>query len=82
MACSTGCQTRDHSSYGECLRSKSTRVAYCNTVNGWDATKQKNWDRELANYRQAVKDGMNPATCTQAAIDAAYAKADGAAGGN
>jgi len=76
MACSTGCRTQDHSSYAECLRSKGSRVAYCNSANGWDYTKQKSWDAELARYRSVVRQGLNPESCTNAAMDKAIAKAE------
>lgn len=83
MACSSGCATKDHSSYAECLRGKSCRVAYCNSVNGWDYSRQKSWDAELARYRGAVRDGLNPESCTNAAIDKAIARAESSGiGGN
>lgn len=61
MACTTGCPTRDHASYAECLRSKGTRVAYCNSAGGWDATRQRKWDAELDAYRDARAEGIQPA---------------------
>ncbi len=59
-------------SYGEFLRGHGIRVAYTNSAKGWDYTKQKRWDKTNASYRQAVKDGLEPANVTEAAINKAY----------
>lgn len=59
--CTSGCSNPGaHETYGECLRSKSLRIAYTNSVNGQDATRQKRWDAELGRYRSAVAQGMDP----------------------
>ena len=63
--------TKDHSSYGECLRSAGTKVAYSNSAGGWDATTQKKWDKELALYREARAAGVQPAGTTTKQIRAA-----------
>jgi hypothetical protein len=76
VACTSGCPTRDHENYADCLRSKSLRVAYCNSAGGWDATKQKKWDNELSAYRGAVAEGLEPNGTTMRDIDAAKRKAD------
>lgn len=59
--CTSGCATKDHASYGECLRAKTTRIAYCNSAMGQDATAQKKWDRELDAYKDARRQGIQPA---------------------
>ncbi len=76
MACTSGCPTKDHKSYADCLRDKSLRVAYCNSAGGWDATKQKKWDNELAAYRGALAEGLEPAGTTMRDIDRAKRVAD------
>lgn len=58
--CTSGCRTRDHASYADCLKSKSVRVAYCDSAGGRDATAQKRWDSELEAYRRARKEGIQP----------------------
>lgn len=58
--CTSGCPTQDHGSYAECLRGKSIRVAYTDSANGSDATKQKRWDAEIGRYRNAVAQGIEP----------------------
>lgn len=73
MACTSGCPTQDHSSYGECLRSKGARVA---GVNGQDRTAQKKWDSELDAYRAARMEGLQPATTQRKDIDHARRAAD------
>lgn len=76
MSCSSGCPTQDHATYGECLRAKSTRVAYTNSANGWDATRQKKWDAELQAYRDARSEGIQPAGTSMRKIDEAKAMSD------
>lgn len=76
MTCRTGCPTKTHRSYAECCRDSGIRVAYCNSANGYDATKQRRWDSELANYRAAVASGVQPAGTDQASIDKANRLSD------
>jgi hypothetical protein len=54
--CSSGCRTRDHKSYAECLKSKG--VSHPPTIL---SSAQKHWDAELAAYGAAMKQGINPA---------------------
>lgn len=76
MACTSGCQTRDHQSYAECLRSKAPKVAYCNSAGGYDLTTQKRWDRDLDAYRSARAEGMQPAGTAKHHVEAAKAISD------
>lgn len=76
MACSSGCPTQDHASYGECLRSKGTRIAYTNSAAGQDYTKQKRWDRELDAYAAAKRQGIQPAGTTMTQITEAVQLSD------
>lgn len=57
--CRTGCPTGGHETWGECARAANLRVAYCGQGGG-DATAQKKWDSELAAYRQARSEGIQP----------------------
>lgn len=68
MACTSGCRTKDCESFAACLRSKGTKVAYCNSANGQDATRQKKWDAELDSYRAATAEGIQPASTRTADI--------------
>lgn len=69
--CTTGCPTQNHESYGECLRAKKPKVAYCNSAGGHDYTAQKKWDRDLAAYKDARAQGIQPASTRRNAVDAA-----------
>jgi hypothetical protein len=76
VSCRTGCPTQDHGSYAECLRGANLRIAYANSANGWDLTKQKTWDKELADYRSARAQGIEPAGCDRRSIDQAVQISD------
>jgi hypothetical protein len=60
--CSSGCPTQDHDSYGECLRSKGMRIGWARSHLGVDFTRQKKWDKRLAEYRDARRQGIQPAS--------------------
>ena len=74
--CTTGCRTKDHASYADCLKAKSLRVAYCNSASGQDATAQKAWDKNLDAYREARKQGIQPSSTQRDAVDRAVAISD------
>lgn len=57
------------SSYGQHLRRKGIRVAYTNSTNGWDASKQKRWDGELQRYRDLSASGIDPDGTTHTEMD-------------
>ena len=61
MACTTGCPTQTCDSYSACLRNKGARVAYANSAGGMDYTAQKKWDKNLADYKDARAQGIQPA---------------------
>lgn len=58
--CTSGCRTRDHASYHDCLRAKNTTTYLASPSRGLDGTRQKKWDAELDRYRQARKQGIKP----------------------
>lgn len=74
--CRSGCPTQSHASYAECLRDSGIRVAYTNSANGYDLTKQKRWDQELSDYREARRQGIQPDGTTRRAIDKAVRISD------
>ena len=78
MACSSSCQTQDHRSWGECVRDKGLRIAYCNSAAGKDATAQKAWDAELDLYATARKQGIQPESTRTPDIRAAIELSDSA----
>jgi hypothetical protein len=69
MSCRSGCKTKDCASYAACCRNSAPRVAYANSANGYDATKQKKWDRELDRYRGLVSQGLEPSGTTHREMD-------------
>lgn len=73
--CSSGCRTKDHKSWGECVRSKNAKVAYAG-IGGGDATAQKRWDQELDMYRAARSEGIEPTGTTMPKIRAALEASD------
>lgn len=76
MACTTGCKTRDHASYAECLRAKGTRPWMVSVSKGFDLDVQRRWDGELQSYRDARAEGIRPDGTTQAKVDAARRQSD------
>lgn len=66
--CSTGCLTKDHATWGECVRAKNTRVAWAASARGLDLTREKKWDQELQSYRDARAQGVQPAGTTTGQI--------------
>lgn len=73
--CSSNCATKDHKTFGECMRAKNALVAYCGIAGG-DASAQKKWDRELAAYRSARAQGIEPTGTTMPKIEAALEASD------
>jgi len=60
MACSSGCPTQDHKSYGECMRSKRQMVGFARSAYGADKTRDKLHERELTLYRELRAQGIQP----------------------
>ena len=74
--CSTSCATKDHKSWGECVRSKGLQLSPA--INDGYGTRQRAWDRELDNYESAVRQGLSPDGTKQAHIDKAIREAEAA----
>lgn len=58
--CSSTCKTKDHSTWGECVRAKNLKTAYMAEWKGSDATAQKKADKNLDAYANARKNGIQP----------------------
>lgn len=69
--CRTGCATKDHGSYAECLKGAGIKVAYCNSAGGYDFTAQKAHDKELAAYKDARAEGIQPSGTKLAQVETA-----------
>ncbi len=74
--CREGCSTRKCKSYSDCLRNASIRVAYTNSTNGWDASREKSWTAENDRYSQLVASGIEPQGVTHADMDKAERKVE------
>ncbi len=72
--CSATCFTKDHYTFGECVRSKGLQLSP--HVNGEYGKRQKAWDKELDLAASAVRQGIDiPSTKTKA-VEAAIKAAD------
>lgn len=69
--CRTGCATQDHESWGECARAANISVS-----NDPIAAAIKNTDRELSAYRDARKQGIQPASTRMKDIQKAVRASD------
>lgn len=72
--CSSSCVTKDHASWGECVRAKGLQLSPA--INDSYGTRQKAWDRELDNYESAVRQGLSPEGTKQHHVDKAVKEAD------
>jgi hypothetical protein len=76
MACRTGCKTKAHSSYHECLRAANTTTYLASPSTGLDGTRQKAWDKELHDYREARRQGIQPDGTTRRKVEDAVRRSD------
>lgn len=62
-----------HETFGACIRAKGIRVGWSNSANGLDATEEKTKERDLALYKSARDQGIQPgssgAQSTRFALD-------------
>lgn len=59
--CTSSCKTKNHRSYGECMRQNTPMFVGVNpSKTGWDADKVKKDEKELAAYRSAIAQGVEP----------------------
>lgn len=57
LRCSSACVTKDHRTFGECMRAKKLQL----NPQLADTGASKAWDAELQAYRDARKQGIQPA---------------------
>lgn len=70
--CSSACVTREHRTFGECMRSKGLQLA----PNLSDTNTQKAWDKELDSYESARRQGVEPRGTKQHQIDEAMKQSE------
>ncbi len=63
MACRSGCPTQDHSTWGHCARAARLQVAPVANI----ASAAK-WDAEIAAYKDARRQGVQPSGTTMKQI--------------
>jgi hypothetical protein len=78
LKCRSGCKTKDHYSWGECLQAAEVGVYHVAVSKGFDGTTQKKWDRELDAYKAARKEGIKPDGTKHKKIDEARRLSDAA----
>ena len=74
--CTSGCRTRDHRSYHDCLRAKNPQTYLAAPSRGLDGSAQKRWDAELDRYHEARRQGIQPDGTTMARIVDAERRSD------
>lgn len=58
--CSSGCKTKDHYTFGECLQSKGVATVGYRISKGMESKDTHRTDRELSAFRDAVNQGIMP----------------------
>lgn len=76
--CRKGCKTKDHATWGDCLRDAGVRTYLASPSKGLDGTTQKKWDAELEAYRTVRKEGIQPDGTTMNKITEAVKLSDAA----
>jgi len=76
MACTSGCRTKDHASYSECLRDKGVRTYMAEASKGLDGSAEKRKDSELAAYKAARAQGIQPDGTTRHAVEHAVSESN------
>lgn len=65
--CSSGCLTRNHKTFGECMRAKNLNL----NPNLANTNKTISTERELQAYRDARRQGVRPDGTTMAKVEQA-----------
>ena len=70
MSCRSGCPTKDHGSWGDCLRASNVRIGDLNV------TANKQFLRDNEAYRAARKQGIQPQTTRRVDVERAVRMSD------
>lgn len=73
MACSSGCPTQDHESWGACIRSKNLRT---NALQPESLATQRAADKTLDEYAKARSYGIQPRSTRAADVQRAVRASD------
>lgn len=63
--CSSGCKTKDHYTFGECLQSKGVGTVGYRISKGMEHRDTHRTDRELSMFRDAINQGVEPDGTTE-----------------
>lgn len=76
MSCTSGCLTRNHRSWGDCVKSKNISI---NDPGGTGSARK--WDGDLQAYADAKAQGIQPSGIDRPSIDRAVriSESDGTA---
>lgn len=74
--CSSACPTKDHESWGACIRDKGLRISWAASAKNLDRTSEKKWEQNLNEYSSLVKQGIEPENTWPSGVLAAKKKAD------
>ena len=69
--CTSSCRTKDHESFGACLRAKNLKVGWCRSADGHDFTANKQADRSLDAYQAARAQGIQPSSTRREDVERA-----------
>jgi len=69
--CRSGCRTKDHASYAECLQDAGLQINTGDAGRSNGVMPAKKWDAELAAYRDARAQGIQPAGTSMKKINEA-----------
>lgn len=72
--CSSSCLTKNHSTYGECIRAKGLQISP--HVNDSYHSGQSQWDKDLDHYESATRQGLQPEGTQRWQVDKAIREAD------
>jgi hypothetical protein len=76
-ACSSGCPTPGaHRTWGECMRAKNTRVGWAASAQNLDLSREKRFQKELSDYRDARRQGVQPGGTTGRKVEEAMKLSD------
>lgn len=75
--CTSSCKTQDHDTYGECLKQNTPMfMGVSPTRSGWDQDQVKKDEKELASYRSAIAQGIEPRSTRTPDIEKAVAMSE------
>lgn len=72
--CTSGCKTRDHATFAECMRAKAVGNIMLGGYRSDSHSQQRRFERDTDTYRDIVNKGGSMSTAVNKGVDAAYAE--------